>query len=281
MSSNGREKEMKIECNSLCTLVPPTSNMAVKRYGEKVRITYYQISTPCLLIRVTVVKLMNRKKIQVLHRCSYKWLHTAAYKIAFGLSVSASRGPTLNQVGFGKELEVASPTVPDDVKEGYFTVFAVKGKETRRYVIELDNLLNPAFLSLLELARERNTGSIKRGSLSSLSTLRITGYSTTLESGLKSYSLGKIKVKGKVQRKGVLSLPCRPRELLEILEHNKRKSGTRKWHGEMQLSLVRKCTEYGKRMRKESERDGTSRTTPLASNAGILIRLHPLFPNRA
>ncbi|KAK8533580.1 hypothetical protein V6N13_064217 [Hibiscus sabdariffa] len=35
----------------------------------------------------------------------------------------------------------------------------------------------------------------------------------------------------------------------------------------MQLSLVRKCTEYGKRMRKESERDGTSRTTPLASNA--------------
>ncbi|GMI71208.1 hypothetical protein HRI_000790100 [Hibiscus trionum] len=72
-----------------------------------------------------------------------------------GLKVSASRGLTLNQVEFDGKLEVASPTVPDGVKEGYFTVFAVKGKETQRYVIELDNLTNPTFLSLLELASSK------------------------------------------------------------------------------------------------------------------------------
>ncbi|XP_017606047.2 auxin-responsive protein SAUR72-like [Gossypium arboreum] len=90
----------------------------------------------------------------------------------------SSRGPALNQEDFDEELEAASPTVPDDVKEGYFTVFAVKGKEAQRYVIELDNLTNPGFLSLLELARE--------------------------EYGF--------------QQKGVLCLPCRPQELQDILQ---------------------------------------------------------------
>ncbi|MBA0845559.1 hypothetical protein Goarm_022222 [Gossypium armourianum] len=97
---------------------------------------------------------------------------------AKGLWVSASRGPALNQEDFDEEQEVASPTVPDDVKEGYFTVFVVKGKEAQRYVIELDNLTNPGFLSLLELARE--------------------------EYGF--------------QQKGVLCLPCRPQELQDILQ---------------------------------------------------------------
>ncbi|KAG4130420.1 hypothetical protein ERO13_D09G142480v2 [Gossypium hirsutum] len=99
-------------------------------------------------------------------------------KLRKGLSVSASRGPALNQEDFDEEQEVASPTVPDDVKEGYFTVFTVKGKEAQRYVIELDNLTNPGFLSLLELARE--------------------------EYGF--------------QQKGVLCLPCRPQELQDILQ---------------------------------------------------------------
>ncbi|KAK9010319.1 hypothetical protein V6N11_036830 [Hibiscus sabdariffa] len=76
-------------------------------------------------------------------------------KLRKGLWVSASsRGPVLNRVEFDGELEVATPAVPDYIKEGYFTVFAVKRKETQRYVIELDNLTNPEFLSLLELARE-------------------------------------------------------------------------------------------------------------------------------
>ncbi|KAL4296052.1 hypothetical protein GQ457_12G010690 [Hibiscus cannabinus] len=90
-----------------------------------------------------------------------------------------NRGPVLNRVEFDGELEVATPAVPDYIKEGYFTVFAVKGKETQRYVIELDNLTNPAFLSLLELAQE--------------------------EYGF--------------QQKGVLCLPCRPTELHDILKH--------------------------------------------------------------
>ncbi|KAK8600326.1 hypothetical protein V6N13_059870 [Hibiscus sabdariffa] len=89
------------------------------------------------------------------------------------------RGPAINRVEFDGELEVATPAVPDDIKEGYFTVFAVKGKETQRYVIKLDDLTNPAFLSLLELARE--------------------------EYGF--------------QQKGVLCLPCRPKELHDILKH--------------------------------------------------------------
>ncbi|KAE8729327.1 putative SAUR-like auxin-responsive protein family [Hibiscus syriacus] len=63
------------------------------------------------------------------------------------------------------------------VKEGYFTVFAVKGMKTQRYVVELYNLSNPAILSLLELARE--------------------------EYGF--------------QQKGALCLPCGPRELQDIL----------------------------------------------------------------
>ncbi|GMI96597.1 SMALL AUXIN UPREGULATED RNA 48 [Hibiscus trionum] len=100
-------------------------------------------------------------------------------KLRKGLWVSASRGPALNRVVFDGGLEVATPAVPDDVKEGYFTVVAVTRKETQRYVIELDNLTNPAFLSLLELARE--------------------------EYGF--------------QQKGVLCLPCRPQELQDILQH--------------------------------------------------------------
>ncbi|XVE76139.1 hypothetical protein DITRI_Ditri12bG0149300 [Diplodiscus trichospermus] len=101
-------------------------------------------------------------------------------KLRKGFWVSSSRIPALNQFEVDEEMDVTA-TVPDDVKEGYFTVFAVKGKETQRFVIELGNLTNPAFLSLLEQARE--------------------------EYGF--------------QQKGVLSLPCRPQELQDILEQCK------------------------------------------------------------
>ncbi|OMO72468.1 Auxin responsive SAUR protein [Corchorus capsularis] len=88
---------------------------------------------------------------------------------------SAARAPSFNHYS---EFDEAVIGVPNDVKEGYFTVFAVKGTETQRFVIELNNLTNPAFLSLLEQAGE--------------------------EYGFK--------------QKGVLSLPCRPQELQAILE---------------------------------------------------------------
>ncbi|XVF55504.1 hypothetical protein PTKIN_Ptkin06aG0041300 [Pterospermum kingtungense] len=95
---------------------------------------------------------------------------------------STSRVPALvnDVVVFDEQINVATP-IPDDVGEGYFTVLAVLGKETQRFVIELDNLTNPAFLSLLELAQE--------------------------EYGF--------------QQKGVLSLPCRPQELQNILDQRR------------------------------------------------------------
>ncbi|XVF76429.1 hypothetical protein PTKIN_Ptkin13bG0265500 [Pterospermum kingtungense] len=100
-------------------------------------------------------------------------------KLRKGFHVSTSRGPAalINDiVEFDEETNVATP-VPGDVEEGYFAVFAVQGKETQRFVIELNNLANPAFLSLLDQAEE--------------------------EYGF--------------QQNGALSLPCHPQELQKIL----------------------------------------------------------------
>ncbi|KAL5807349.1 hypothetical protein ACOSQ4_030082 [Xanthoceras sorbifolium] len=77
-------------------------------------------------------------------------------------------------------LEVAT-MVAEDVKEGHFVVFAVKGEETQRFVVDLRYLTNPAFLRLLELAKE--------------------------EYGFK--------------QKGALKVPCRPHELQTILDQNR------------------------------------------------------------
>ncbi|XWS43563.1 hypothetical protein CRYUN_Cryun16bG0114800 [Craigia yunnanensis] len=98
-----------------------------------------------------------------------------------GFWVFASKAHALNHVEFDEEMDVAA-TMTNEVKEGYFTVFTVQGKETQRFVIELGNLTNPAFLSLLEQARE--------------------------EYGF--------------EQKGVLSLPCRPQELQKILSDRKK-----------------------------------------------------------
>lgn len=80
----------------------------------------------------------------------------------------------------------AAVTVPKDVEEGHFVVFAVDGDERKRFVINLEFLSNPEFLRLLELAKE--------------------------EYGF--------------QQKGALTVPCRPEELQKIVEERrKQKNG--------------------------------------------------------
>ncbi|KAA3455154.1 auxin-responsive protein SAUR71-like [Gossypium australe] len=87
-------------------------------------------------------------------------------KLRKGFSSSAySASPALNHSKFNEDMSIGK-AVPSDVKEGFFTVFSVKGKETQ---------------SLMDQARE--------------------------EYGF--------------QQKGALSLPCRPLELQEILQHSK------------------------------------------------------------
>ncbi|KAK8280317.1 hypothetical protein V6Z11_D09G167600 [Gossypium hirsutum] len=90
-------------------------------------------------------------------------------KLRKGFSSSAySASPALNHSKFDEDMSVGK-AVPAD------------GEETQRFLIELDHLTNPEFLSLLDQARE--------------------------EYGF--------------HQKGVLTLPCRPQELQEILRHSK------------------------------------------------------------
>lgn len=42
----------------------------------------------------------------------------------------------------------------DDVKQGYFDVYAIKGQQTKRFIVGLDYLNYPAFLRLLDQAEE-------------------------------------------------------------------------------------------------------------------------------
>ncbi|OMO72420.1 Auxin responsive SAUR protein [Corchorus capsularis] len=100
-------------------------------------------------------------------------------KKGFSVSAAASRLLTVNDDEFDEEMDTATA----GVEEGYFTVFTVHENETKRFVIELDNLRNPAFLCLLEQAQE--------------------------EYGF--------------EQKGALSLPCRPQELQKILNDRKAK----------------------------------------------------------
>ncbi|XP_059646841.1 auxin-responsive protein SAUR32-like [Cornus florida] len=97
-------------------------------------------------------------------------------KLQKGISMQ-SRWPYLTDVRFDEETEVAT-MVPEDVKEGQFVVFAVKGEEPKRFVIELGYLTNPAFLGLLEQAKE--------------------------EYGFR--------------QKGALAIPCRPEDLQKVLQ---------------------------------------------------------------
>ncbi|XP_023543955.1 uncharacterized protein LOC111803675 [Cucurbita pepo subsp. pepo] len=86
---------------------------------------------------------------------------------------------------FDEEFD-AAVMVPKDVEEGHFVVFAADGDERKRFVINLKFLSNPAFLRLLELAKE--------------------------EYGF--------------QQKGALTVPCPPEELQKIVEERrKQKTG--------------------------------------------------------
>jgi SAUR family protein len=75
----------------------------------------------------------------------------------------------------------ATTGVADDVMKGYFAVLAKKGVETRRFIVGLDYLTDPAFLGLLDEAWE--------------------------EYGFR--------------QKGTLVVPCRPIELQNILDGRK------------------------------------------------------------
>lgn len=98
-------------------------------------------------------------------------------------SLSLPRCKKLNlNVKFKEELN-DTVMLPRDVKEGHFAVFAAKGEEPKRFVVELGYLTNPAFLRLLEQAKE--------------------------EYGL--------------EQKGVLSIPCQPEELEKILQESREK----------------------------------------------------------
>lgn len=44
--------------------------------------------------------------------------------------------------------------VPEDVKEGHFTVLAISDEEPKRFIVSLSCLSHPVFLKLLELAEE-------------------------------------------------------------------------------------------------------------------------------
>ncbi|XP_050379499.1 auxin-responsive protein SAUR32-like [Argentina anserina] len=100
-------------------------------------------------------------------------------KIQKGLSLLTTRGPPDHLCsGCDETLKVAA-VVPEDVKEGYFAVFAVVGKETTRFVTKLASLNDPAFMNLLEQAQD--------------------------EYGF--------------QQKGALEVYCRPEELHSILEN--------------------------------------------------------------
>lgn len=83
--------------------------------------------------------------------------------------------PYRGEVEYEEQREKAM--APQDVKEGYFAVFAVKCEKPKRFVVELGYLRNPAFLKLLDQAEE--------------------------EYGF--------------QHEGALTVPCSPEELQKIL----------------------------------------------------------------
>ncbi|KAG5150783.1 hypothetical protein AAZX31_10G053500 [Glycine max] len=94
-------------------------------------------------------------------------------KIEKGVSLLfVHRRPPLNH------FNEATSVVPDDVREGYFAVLAIKGEESKRFIVGLHYLNDPAFLGLLDQAEEE-------------------------------FGFG---------QKGALAIPCQPQELQKILD---------------------------------------------------------------
>ncbi|KAJ1392245.1 Small auxin-up RNA [Sesbania bispinosa] len=81
-----------------------------------------------------------------------------AGKIQNGLSLFVHRRPPTTLSYFNEEV------VADDVRKGYFAVVAMKDGETKRFVVKLDYLADPAFIRLLDQAREEY-GFIQKGTL--------------------------------------------------------------------------------------------------------------------
>lgn len=99
-------------------------------------------------------------------------------KLQLVLSLVPSKRMTVqDDLDYDEELEAAT-MVPEDVKEGHFAVWAVMGGESKRFIVDLCYLTNPAFLRLLEQAEE--------------------------EYGF--------------EQKGTLAVPCQPEELQKILQ---------------------------------------------------------------
>ncbi|XP_054802758.1 auxin-responsive protein SAUR40-like [Prosopis cineraria] len=106
-------------------------------------------------------------------------LGSFAGNIQKGLSLFTSRRSTLS---YSSEDQLEAATiVPDDVKEGHFVVLATMGEETRRFIVGLEYLTDPAFMGLLDRAGEEY------------------GFS----------------------QKGALAVPCLPQELQKILDSGK------------------------------------------------------------
>ena len=72
-----------------------------------------------------------------------KMLRSFVGKIEKGVSHFVHRRPPLND-----HFNEATSVLPDDVMEGYFAVLAIKGEETKRFIVGLDYLNDPAFLGL-------------------------------------------------------------------------------------------------------------------------------------
>ncbi|KAG4982152.1 hypothetical protein JHK87_026901 [Glycine soja] len=101
-------------------------------------------------------------------------LRTFVGKIEMGISQFVHRRPPLKNFNESTTTSV----VPDDVREGYFAVLGTKGGESKRFVVSLHYLNDPAFLGLLDQAQE--------------------------EFGFR--------------KKGALSIPCQPQEFLRVAE---------------------------------------------------------------
>lgn len=92
-------------------------------------------------------------------------------KVEKGVSHIVQRRPAVRYYSEGT-------SVGDDVREGYFAVLAMKGGESKRFIVGLHYLNDPAFLGLLRQAEQ--------------------------EFGFRQM--------------GALAVPCQPQELQNILD---------------------------------------------------------------
>ncbi|XP_047153547.1 auxin-responsive protein SAUR71-like [Vigna umbellata] len=113
-----------------------------------------------------------------------KMLKSLISKVMKGVPFLAPNGARSRRVCYVSDIDEErenATRVPEDVKEGHFAVIAIHGEETKRFVVELDYLTDPAFLKLLEQASE--------------------------EYGF--------------QQKGALVVPCSPQELQKIIDNKR------------------------------------------------------------